>query len=1297
MKTKKILTMIACTLVFWCMLLAVACTGGVGELRIDAPESTKAELGTYAVPSYDVVDEEGTIMAGYTVSLVSVKDAEGNEVPLQNGQLIIEQAGLYYLEYAANGNAVKNVIVCVDFADRTPPTIKVNAGNYPELFLKGHTYNLISYSYSNAPDLSKCFMKLYYVSPSGEKTEKQLDGVLFTVTEKEGKYDFLLHAEDAVGNVAEYVHSVPVAGPETLVEGQIAYFDDPFGARELNATGALGEPIEISYNTDTEYVYGEESGSTKITMADTTNYAMISLDYPVITDLSNYDTFTVRVFNAHTEPLQFGYCWTAYKKIMPQTWTEFTLPTSYFRNHGKDVLTTTSGGDVYEDDINGLRFVVMNEKWAQNGDVPIGTTVYLSAMYATKNDGPDLKIDGESYNYVCDKTEYELDTYSVVNRANVALETDVEVVRTSAYAPDGSEAQIEDGKLKFTVEGVYTLTYEATYTGEKYEKEIQPLTVRIINGGSLKNVEIENQETGKAVYSSERYGLKQIHTLKNVAAENTTEYSYGTEGSALKFTILTQGVGDVTFNTEMPTNINDYDAIVFNVLTVGEIYRVYATYGENGAYLGGDQVTAFEDSTAFTQVVCYIGNKNVDKLGIHFFNKYGAEEALPAGTVIYVSDIRFEKIGYQNLPQDETVNIARESSDYLLPVNVKNVYGRIYNLLNVTVTKNEEKIETKNGVLKLQETGEYIISYLLHDKTYSYVVSVIDEYLTDVTLTYKNGVNSYTVEGNDRYSVNVTEVELPDGSKATLNGNTFALTLGGQYTVRCTVNGKTGVFQLNYLRPQNVDSETAVYLTDTFATTQTISSQNVKMETVTDASKGKVAKITVLTAGTGMLVFNNVFTDCSQYDYVVFDVKIEDETNRRIGITNGGATSFKETVVSKNGWTTFAIHIADYIGAKYGFWQTSGLDKIGLYLFNAYGTNTALPAGTVYYVTNIRIAKGEYAPIQSPTHNLATEGTSYTFPTTVADQFGGLQTVTVQSVKKGDETVASREDGAFLSITLSNVGEYSVYYTVGQSDFVYTLTVIDRLLDDVVLYYNASVNAYLVPDKVGNTAISLVSVQSGTTPITVENNSFTLGSGNGTTEKEITTYVYTVSYTANGKDGSYTVTYYRPSTVISARAVYLDTDYGRLHQVEVENATMEASTDTPNYSGSDFTASTKLTVKEDGVVWLHFKNVPNDTDLIKSMRFAIKSNAVLRFQVYNSDGLKIGNDGLFFSTEGNTSWTGPFFNGKVASGNTATNPNVESCNLASFSVKLFKAYNADTNLAAGTVIYFGGVNLYTFA
>ena len=87
--------------------------------RIDAPERVEAKVGKYVSPAYKVVDKDGNELAGYTVSLLSVADADGNALTVTNGTVTVTKAGTYTFVYTAGGGKIPDARVEVVFTEDT--------------------------------------------------------------------------------------------------------------------------------------------------------------------------------------------------------------------------------------------------------------------------------------------------------------------------------------------------------------------------------------------------------------------------------------------------------------------------------------------------------------------------------------------------------------------------------------------------------------------------------------------------------------------------------------------------------------------------------------------------------------------------------------------------------------------------------------------------------------------------------------------------------------------------------------------------------------------------------------------------------------------------------------------------------------------------------------------------------------------------------------------------------------------------------------------------------------------------
>lgn len=73
-----------------CFGMALVSCGKIAG-KIDAPtETIEAELGSYVIPTYDVIDEHGMVLAGYTVTAKSITAPDGSEIPQAYNSIMVE-------------------------------------------------------------------------------------------------------------------------------------------------------------------------------------------------------------------------------------------------------------------------------------------------------------------------------------------------------------------------------------------------------------------------------------------------------------------------------------------------------------------------------------------------------------------------------------------------------------------------------------------------------------------------------------------------------------------------------------------------------------------------------------------------------------------------------------------------------------------------------------------------------------------------------------------------------------------------------------------------------------------------------------------------------------------------------------------------------------------------------------------------------------------------------------------------------------------------------------------------------
>ncbi len=364
---------IAAVMLLCAVFMVVACGKETVGLRINVPSETQqAELGSYDLPKYEVVDEDGLIMAGYMVTVKSVKGPDGEDVKVVYSKINVSKAGIYEITYTA-GDGIPDAVLKVDFADRTAPTVEMDEDSLPKFYIDGFTYDLPVYSIVNGPDLSKCWIKVYYLeNEQSERTEVKVENSRFKVEHNSGTYIIVIHAEDAIGNSQNYEYAIEAIGPSEIVDGKILYFDEQFGISQVKT---LWNNFKISYST--EKAYDNEAGSTKVVGNGGTDY--IILDRLIESDVSNYTHLVIRIFNANDFEVYAGYCWFADLTLEPNAWTELKIPVSDLDT--QNVTHPSIGGvKISSENITNLSLRLFDDY--NTNQLPSGATFYLSAMYA---------------------------------------------------------------------------------------------------------------------------------------------------------------------------------------------------------------------------------------------------------------------------------------------------------------------------------------------------------------------------------------------------------------------------------------------------------------------------------------------------------------------------------------------------------------------------------------------------------------------------------------------------------------------------------------------------------------------------------------------------------------------------------------------------------------------------------------------------------------------------------------------------------------------------------------------------
>ena len=392
------------TIVLAVLLVAMslsACSLFGPKLTINAPSETlTAELGSFDLPKYQVIDEEGLILSEYSVIVKKVVDPNGAEVKVAYNKINATIRGVYTITYGVAEGNVDDVEVKVEFDDKTAPRLEMDNTTLPKYFIKGMVYNMPAYQLTGNPDYSASYAKLYYFADEdAEGVEVEVQNNVFTVEYNTGFYQFFIHAADEWGNTQDYTFNVEATGPSEVVDGKILYFDEKFGQSQVKLAWNLWE---LSYSS--EVAFGDEIGSMKVVTNNATDY--ILLDKLLQSDVSEYDFLTFRIYNANDYDVYSGYTWFADIVLKAREWTELTIPVSWFESKN---ATNMDGARLAATDITGLA-IRLFEDYGSNA-CSTGSTFYFSAMWATKA--------GESGDEVADNVVFKFD--KPLDLSNVAL------------------------------------------------------------------------------------------------------------------------------------------------------------------------------------------------------------------------------------------------------------------------------------------------------------------------------------------------------------------------------------------------------------------------------------------------------------------------------------------------------------------------------------------------------------------------------------------------------------------------------------------------------------------------------------------------------------------------------------------------------------------------------------------------------------------------------------------------------------------------------------------------------------
>lgn len=864
-----------------CLLISgvlVACGGNTESkgAHIDVGNGTAtAPLGEYEVPIPSVVDESGTVLSGYTVTVSSIKDAEGNDVEYVGGTIIVEEPAVITIVYAAEG--VENATLVVTFESEAPK-ITFTDGGFPSVYLNGNTYYIPAFTAEGA-DASKTSVAVNYLATESSEPEKVAEdlysGDPFTVKYGTGYYQFVIHVENKFGTGADYTYLVPLKGPEQTVEGGFIYFEDKFGVEQvaseygwLDFNYVEAKDLDETMMSTANDAMKAAKGLTHVvfdeTLASTTPEAGIVVQNPALTSTGDYAYMYFDVYNAGDKVIPLQLAWSgASRALAPHAWTRVVIELA-FVNDG--LAVNVSSTDL------------------------VGLTLYLAGGGADKYDQEDLKA-------------ADIDLYF----GNIYFGDDA-----TQYLPSGSEIQ-EDQVFCFnTPAGVDQIAYRSGITGAM---ESGRYNFSYVSAETMP--ELKDEKTGLS-------GATQI-------LNNTSNKADGQAAGDFSFTAASipdvSAYAFIALRVYKPAGITGYIGYLREQgITGGGFTQYDLADGWNTVYLSTDHMgacTKFGGRQANAVKLVVGGIKQGESL--YFGGAFGIKDE-DLAVKQTPADENVSLYPNQSYTPATNLAVAVQETCAVTWLRGETVANLTYTLSSVTDSTGAP-VEVKDGAFVPATTGgTYTLTYsaAFNDGIKLYDYDVVEDVTGKVTVTITTAdptldwedanlpgyyvgtveyeLPDYSVVGvvldTDEvkvYSVPNEDSELTDDDLVAVSGNTFTVPNKAGYIVfKVTVTygggSQTKTFTSPYIPVEVYVEEEGVVaaLDQAYGLTQAgvyMAESTMRFEYIPKAELGAevtegadihsgVTKVTTATNGLNtLLVFRNLsIADFSGYSYFYMDV-----------------------------------------------------------------------------------------------------------------------------------------------------------------------------------------------------------------------------------------------------------------------------------------------------------------------------------------------------------------------------------------------------------------------------------------
>lgn len=332
----------------------------------------------YVIPIPKVLDRSSAEADGFSVSIDSVTDPEGNRVIVAARRFTPNVIGEFTIHYTCNDEQVRDGSAKVTIKDTTAPVI--NILSVSTFIFAGEETPVPEFEVRDAGGVDKSRTDLTLVDDKNNDIE--IGEEYFSLSES-GNYKFIFTACDVSGNTATAERQIYVTS-ESRIEGRLTYWTENSIAEQISAYNFSTVPL-ISW--DENFKDPDGNGTLRLEATSTERYCAVAVSC-AITDWTEYDYLGFWVYNPTDIVLSVGFIQISAEHTFvckPNSWTYITLNAHY-----QDYIDTDKNTSSYD---NRTQIVLaIYDRYLDKVPIEDGEVFHFSNITLYKDSEDDTKI-----------------------------------------------------------------------------------------------------------------------------------------------------------------------------------------------------------------------------------------------------------------------------------------------------------------------------------------------------------------------------------------------------------------------------------------------------------------------------------------------------------------------------------------------------------------------------------------------------------------------------------------------------------------------------------------------------------------------------------------------------------------------------------------------------------------------------------------------------------------------------------------------------------------------------------------